>query len=292
MTLDTRPLHPLFGAEVCGVDPQSEDPGLTAALDRAMGRFGLLLLRGVAADDAALTRIAARFGRLQNMSGSADVVQPLVRVSNLAEDGTIKPADDAQRLRHEANLMWHTDSSFLSPGATYSFLHARIVTQEGGRTEFCDTRAAWDSLSHDRQQALLPLEADHSMLHSWRLSGVEVDAVAPMAMPSVRRKLAPLHAPSGRRALMVPSHVERIVGLDATQCRALLDELQRVATRPDRVYAHIWQPGDLLVWDNRCMLHRVTPYAAMDERRDLRSCRVIDGADDSHVVASGALHAA
>lgn len=285
MTISVCPLHPLFGAVIAG---DAQDGAAVSAIEDAMGRFGLLLFRGLELDDRGLERFAARFGPLQNMSGSPGVERHVIRVSNLAEDGTIKPANEVSRIQHEANLLWHADSSFMVPGAAYSFLYANIVPRAGGRTEFCDMRAAWDALPAARKDRLGSLRADHSMMHSWRLSGVDLAAVAAFATPTVRRQLVPIHRPSGRRALMIPSHVAHLEGMDDAESRALLDDLTAFATADGRTYAHDWQPGDLLIWDNRCMLHRVTGYRDFEEPRDLRSCRVIDRDDQGVVVAEPA----
>ena len=125
MTVQTRPLHPLFGADL-------GDAESAATIAAAVGRSGLVLLRDVDLDDAGLADFARRFGPLQNMSRDPDGPREVIRVTNIAEDGRLKRADDATRRQHDANLLWHVDSSFLAPGATYSFLHARIVPEAGG----------------------------------------------------------------------------------------------------------------------------------------------------------------
>jgi alpha-ketoglutarate-dependent taurine dioxygenase len=116
------------------------------------------------------------------------------------------------------------------------------------------------------------------MQHSWRRVGVampELDFMKPLARKLVRR-----HQPSGRDALVIPSHVERILGLSSEQSRTLMEELTALATTPERVYRHQWRAGDLLIWDNRCMLHRASRSGADDQPRDLRTCRLIDPDDD------------
>jgi alpha-ketoglutarate-dependent 2,4-dichlorophenoxyacetate dioxygenase len=278
MTVQIRPLHPLFGAEALG--GELGDPESAAPIEAAVGRYGLVLVRDAGLDDAGLARFAARFGPLQNMSRDPDAPREVIRVTNIAEDGRLKRADDATRRQHDANLLWHVDSSFLSPGATYSFLHARIVPEAGGDTEFFDARVAWEALGPDRRADLAPLVAAHSILHSMRRAGVETPAFSAASAPPIRRKLVRRHGPSGRDALVIPSHVERIEGLDYEQGQALIVELTAIAAAPERVYRHRWCAGDLLIWDNRCVLHRATPYRAFEAPRDLRSCRVLDVADD------------
>lgn len=289
MDLQIRPLHDLFGAEIMDGDLACCSRSTAEAIEEAIGIHGLLLFRNIAFADEEQARFAARFGPLQNMSGRPDTRAEILRISNVTEDGRIRPAEETSRRQHDANRLWHTDSSFLLPGATYSLLHARIVTAEGGHTEFYDSRAAWDALPADRQDMLVSRVADHSMLHSWRLAGVDMPGVTPARMPGVTRRLVPYHEPSGRRALMIPSHVERIDGFDYASAQALIEELTRIAAAPDRIYRHSWQVGDLLMWDNRCMLHRVTPYHPQ-EPRDLRSCRVLD-LDDQGAIRQGAAQA-
>jgi alpha-ketoglutarate-dependent 2,4-dichlorophenoxyacetate dioxygenase len=277
MGVQTLPLHPLFGAELRGLDlADAGEPH--ASLRQALGERGLVLVRDAALDDDGLARVAARFGPLQNMSGDAQAPRSVIRVSNLADDGRLKTADDATRRQHDANRLWHMDSSFLSPGATYSFLHARIVPDQGGDTEFFDARAAWEALSPEQRRERAPLTAQHSILHSWRLVGVEMPRLA--KTPAVARKLVRRHRPSDRDALIIPSHVERIDGFDAAATQALLQELTEIAAAPARIYRHHWQARDLLIWDNRCVLHRATPFRAFQDPRDLRSCRGVDVDDD------------
>jgi alpha-ketoglutarate-dependent 2,4-dichlorophenoxyacetate dioxygenase len=289
MAFDIRPLHPLFGAEL-RADPASTDPATIKAIEAAAGRYGLVLLRDAALDDAGLVRFAARFGPLQTMANFAGDERHVVRVTNIGADGGIKPEDDDGRRLFDANLHWHVDSSFMAPGATFSFLHARIVPNEGGDTQFCDNRATWDALDPEQKDRLSGLAAIHSLAHSRKLTGY--DLADPSAVPSVRRRLVRHHWPSGRNALILASHVERIDGIKRKESTALLADLTALATAPERIYSHRWRAGDLLVWDNRCIMHRATPFASLDEPRDLRSARVIDVEDDGLIAGAGSTVAA
>jgi len=276
--LTTRPLHPLFGLKAIVDDLSACTPDIIAELDRLIGMAGLLLIRDARLDEAGLARLARSFGTLQNLTGTNADAPDIFRVSNLAQDGTLRAPDDKARARHEANKLWHTDSSFMTPGASYSFLHAWVVPEDGKDTLFCDGRVAWDALEPNRQTELRPLVALHSMQHSWRRVGVtmpDLDFMEPVARKLVRR-----HQPSGRDTLVIPSHVERIVGLSGQRSLDLIEELTALASVPQRVYRHHWRAGDLLVWDNRCMLHRASRSGADDQPRDLRTCRLVDTEDD------------
>jgi alpha-ketoglutarate-dependent 2,4-dichlorophenoxyacetate dioxygenase len=279
MPLQAVPLHPLFGAEVSGVDLAAPCASDVQAFDAAVGRYGLVLVRGVHLDDAGLERFAGRFGPLQDLSPPPDA-RKVIPVTNLDAEGRLKAARDPRRLQHDTNLLWHADSSFMTPGATYSFLQAKITPREGGDTEFLDARVGWEALDPERQAQLRPLATVHSIRHSWRLVGIAPDHFPVAGLAPARRKLVRRHAPSGREAMVIPSHVEQVEGRSYDESQALLAGLLAIAAEPARVYRHRWTPGDLLVWDNRCILHRATPYRAFEEPRDLRSCRVVDVGDD------------
>jgi alpha-ketoglutarate-dependent 2,4-dichlorophenoxyacetate dioxygenase len=213
-----------------------------------------------------------------------------VKLTNLAEDGSILPRDSVWRPMLNANELWHIDSTYLAPGAIFSFLLARIVPSEGGATEYCDTRVAWEALDPSRRAKLAGLTADHSILHSRRLAGCEdvlLKQYPTQTMPPITRTLVRHHRGSGRDALITASHIQRVDGMDYESARALIDDLTSIASAPGRVYRHEWRVGDLVMWDNRCIMHRGTPYPEFDQARDMRSCRVAD-IDDVGIAAAAA----
>jgi alpha-ketoglutarate-dependent 2,4-dichlorophenoxyacetate dioxygenase len=269
--LTIRPLHRLFGAEVTTAltDCAPTDVDATAS------RYGLLLFRDLGFDDAALVAFAAQFGRLQQSRSLAGTRPEITRLTNLDPDGGFRAPDDGARSLSQANGLWHVDNSFTAPGVTYSFLHARVVPGEGGETEFCDNRATWEALDPDRRAVLAPLWAEHSFHHSCRQIGFDFAAYSGAERPAVRRKLVRRHAPSGRDAIVLASHIERVEGYDYKAGQALVADLTAIAAAPDRIYSHRWRADDLLVWDNRCMMHRGRPWAE-DQARDLRSTRVVE----------------
>jgi alpha-ketoglutarate-dependent 2,4-dichlorophenoxyacetate dioxygenase len=275
-------LHPLFGAELIGSDLTCPDEALATRVKNAIGRYGVLLFRDSGLDDQGLAALAKAFGPLQNMSPDPGVANVIGRVANVDESGALLPDGHDRRRNQDANSLWHMDSTYLSPGATYSFLLAMRVPSQGGDTEFCDLRAAFDRLPSSMRARLRYLTADHSIFHSRRLVGYDMGR-SPAKLPPVRRSLIRKHRPSDRDALIIASHVERIVGLSPEETRSLVEELVGRATEPDLVYRHQWRAGDLLMWDNRCMMHRASPYSSFDGARDMRSVRVVDG-DDEGVV--------
>ena len=281
--IESRPLHPLFGRELIGCDLSAVDDVLARAIEAEIGAAGMLLFRDVALDDAGLIRLAGAFGPLQNLSSKQGGTAYVARISNLDEEGYMLPVASDTRSQLDANVLWHIDSTYFDTGATYSFLHARIIPKEGADTEYADLRIAWEALSAERQAELKPLSADHSIFRSRALIGFDMAGYDRSKLPSITRHLVRRHAPSGRDALLVASHIERVDGLDYAGSRTLVEDLTAIATTPERVYSHRWRVGDLLMWDNRCMIHRATPYAQFDEPRDMRSSRVMDIADDGVV---------
>ena len=160
-----------------------------------------------------------------------------------------------------------------------SLLSAREVPSEGGETEFADLRAAYDSLDDATRVRIDTLAAEHSIFHSRSLIGyTDFSAEERAALPAVPQTLVRIHPGSRRKTLYLAAHASHIIGWPVDQGRGLLNELMAFATQPRFVYQHRWQVGDLVVWDNRCTLHRGRPFKDGDERRDMRRTTVQDSA--------------
>jgi alpha-ketoglutarate-dependent 2,4-dichlorophenoxyacetate dioxygenase len=175
-----------------------------------------------------------------------------------------------------ANQLWHSDSSFQRPAAKYSMLMCEIVTSWGGETEVADMRAAYDALGEPTKRALDGLEAEHYALHSRFMLGddnyseEQRNAVPPVTWPVVRT-----HPGSGRKHLFIGAHARSIAGMTVPEGRMLLADLLEHATQPQFRHRHTWRPGDLLIWDNRCVLHRGRRFD-LSERRELRRATTLD----------------
>jgi alpha-ketoglutarate-dependent 2,4-dichlorophenoxyacetate dioxygenase len=158
----------------------------------------------------------------------------------------------------------------MKPRAAYSMLHAVITPSWGGNTEFADLRAAWDTLDERTRRDVEGLSAEHYALHTRLLLGDEAytDAQKKEIEPAVW-PLVDTHPGSGRKLLFVGVHARQIVGWPTAEARMFLLDLLEHATQRERVYVHEWQPGDLVIWDNRSTLHRGRRYD-IAERRELR----------------------
>jgi alpha-ketoglutarate-dependent 2,4-dichlorophenoxyacetate dioxygenase len=177
------------------------------------------------------------------------------------------------------NQLWHSDSSFKATPAQYSMLHARAIPPEGGETEFADTRAAWDALPPAMQARLMPLVCDHSLIYSRALMGFEAFTEAERAaFAPVPQRLVRRHPGSGRLCLFLASHIGTIHGMPRPEAMMLIRDLTEHATQREFVYRHTWRVGDLVIWDNRCTLHRGRPYDDQRYTRDMRRVTLEDSA--------------
>jgi alpha-ketoglutarate-dependent 2,4-dichlorophenoxyacetate dioxygenase len=172
--------------------------------------------------------------------------------------------------------LWHTDSSYQRPAAKFSMLRAVVVPSRGGETEFADCRAAYDALPAMLRAEAEDRFAEHWVHHSRGMLGWEpTEEEIRGAMPPVRWPLVRVHAGSGRKTLYIGAHARRVIGLPLPAGRILLRDLQEHATQPAFVYRHAWRPGDLVLWDNRAVMHRGCRYD-LDHIRDMRRTTVLD----------------
>jgi alpha-ketoglutarate-dependent 2,4-dichlorophenoxyacetate dioxygenase len=203
----------------------------------------------------------------------------LLAITNLDAKGELRPAGDWYVRAMKGNELWHVDLSFMRPRATLSILYGRVVTPVGGNTEFCDLRLACEALPAEERAHLATLTADHDIFQSRRSLGFdELNEEELGKHPPVPRPLLSRHE-SGRDTLLLASHISRLSGYDRAESAAMLRALTARATVPANVYSHEWRAGDLLLWDNRCVMHRATPFDDAAHPRDLRAARLCDLAD-------------
>ena len=278
MTVAIRQIHPVFTGEVSGIDitsPLTRDE--VAAIEAGMDRYAVCVFRDQKITDEQQMAFSLNFGALENARGG-NITKPEDRrlavgmndVSNLARDGRPLDRDSRQHLFNLGNLLWHSDSSFRPIPAKYSLLSARVVNPVGGNTEFADMRAAYDALDADTKTQIEDLICEHSLMYSRGSLGMVdfTDEERAMFRP-VRQRLVRTHPVTGRKSLYLSSHAGGIVGMPMPEARILLRDLNEHATQPRFVYAHAWRPWDLVIWDNRQVMHRGRRY---DQRqpRDMR----------------------
>ena len=275
--------HPEFFAEIAGVDISVPlAPDIIAEIHAAFDENAVLVFRGQSLTHAQHIAFSEHFGPLFEVTNyhrpekARDLPSKITDISNIDHSGAIQAADHYQRDFNLGNRLWHTDNTFKQVPARCSLLYALEAPSSGGETEFADMRAAYDALPEDRKREIADLTVEHSIVYSRQKAGYKDytdgarTALAPAQQVLIR------HHPAGRKALYLASHASHILGWPEAKGRALLDELTEHATQARFTYAHAWQAGDLVIWDNRCTMHRSTPYADMTERRVMQRTTVSD----------------
>jgi alpha-ketoglutarate-dependent 2,4-dichlorophenoxyacetate dioxygenase len=191
--------------------------------------------------------------------------------SNLDKHGNIMPADDRVWFFKLADRLWHSDSSFRPVPAKYSLLSARVLPSWGGNTEFADMRAAYDALDRRTKDEIDDLVCLHSLIYSRQAIGfTELSDEEIAAFTPVRQRLVRTHPVTGRKSLFLSAHAGAIEGWSIPEARMFLRDLMEHATGPKFVYSHPWRPGDLVMWDNRQVMHRARRFDDRNEIRDMR----------------------
>ncbi|MBM3596997.1 MAG: TauD/TfdA family dioxygenase [Alphaproteobacteria bacterium] len=286
MALTVRPINPRrndFVAEATGVDIAAGVSAATAAaIEDAMDRYAVLIFPDQRIDDDQQYAFSTHFGPMETATG--DIVQRDERrlsmdindISNLDKHGNVLARDDRSRLFGLGNMLWHSDSSFKATPAKFSLLSARVIPPDGGNTEFADMRAAWDDLDPKLQAECMGLVCEHSQLYSRGMLGFfeftdeERAKWAPVPQRLVRR-----HPRTGRLNLYLASHAGTIRGWPVPEARLFLKDLTEHATQREYTYAHRWRPFDLVMWDNRVVMHRARRYDHTAPR-DLHRTTVAD----------------
>lgn len=285
MPITFKPLHQHFAAAVTGFDMRLPiDAATVQMFERAIDRHGILVFPAQQVDDAQQLAFTANFGppdigrKKAVKAASGRIPEEMIDLSNLDENGYVIDPDHRRVLSLLGTRLWHSDSSYQRPAAKYSMLRAVIVPPWGGETEFADCRAAYDALPDALRTEIADHFAEHWVHHSRSTLGWEpTEEEIRGAMPPVRWPLVRIHAGSGRKALYIGAHARRILGMPLPAGRILLRDLQEHATQAEFVYRHAWQPGDLVLWDNRSVMHRGCRYD-LTHIRDMRRTTVLDPA--------------
>ena len=274
--LKTRQIGPCFAAEADGIDlsrPLSAED--VAAVHAAMDEHAVLVFHGTPISPEQQMAFTLSLGPIEHAIGTGlregeRLPTTFADVSNLDQDSKVFERESRTRLFALGNRLWHSDSSFKVVPAKYSILHSHSVPSSGGNTEFADMRAAYDALDEATRKEIADLICEHSQIYSRQQLGFTdfTDEERARFAP-VRQRLVRTHPSTGRKSLFLASHAGGIIGWPVPEARAFLRDLVEHATQRQFVYAHQWQVGDLVMWDNRRTMHRVRPYP-VHEPRDMR----------------------
>ena len=264
--LRVEPLHATFGAVVTGVTlSRLEDATFTELYDTWLDH-ALLIFPGQDLGREEQVSFARRFG---------DLEFDLAPLSNVRGDGTLRDehdaSDDVVKVL-KGNMGWHADSTYMPVQAKGAVFAAHVVPASGGQTGWADMRAAYDALDPELSERLEGLSAHHSLYYSQAKlghapkTGSNYSGYGFHDQPPPLRPLIKVHPETGRRSLLIGRHAYGIPGMSAEESERLLAHLVEFACRPPRVYYHDWGPGDAVLWDNRCLLHRACPWDMQEPR--------------------------
>ncbi|KAF2115082.1 hypothetical protein BDV96DRAFT_646931 [Lophiotrema nucula] len=294
-TISVKELHPSYGAEVVGANFHNMSDEQLNEIKAAMAKYGVLVFRDTQMDDDEHVNFSARIGELDNvkryLTGGRKLRYKHVELfdaGNVDEDGNAIHPDAPRSHYNRGNTLFHVDSSFNPRRASWSLLRAVKLPPPGmgGETEFADSRKAWDELDSGLKKELeeKDLIGAHTLLHSRKIaSPAFFSDVDPWSEPMTRHKLLQTHEPSGRKNLYIAAHCHHFETADGTplpeaENAALLKRLMDHVTQPKYVLSVDWaQEGDMVAWDNTCVLHRATGGAFEGKYvRDMRRTTVHD----------------
>ena len=277
--LKFKPLHNDFGARVTGLDASKPMTArILTKVQSAIDEYSFLCFPNQNMDDDRHLAFTKQLGEPEENHvalGESGTVTYFGTIGNVQQDGSKLGNDHKKTKFLTGNYMWHTDSSFRPVPAKLSIMCAYEVPVKGGATEFVSLRAAYRRLEEGTQERIKPLVAIHDYVYS--RSKVGADAVSPSlaaSLPPVPQKLVRANPANGRKNYYLGAHAKTIEGWNEGEARILLDDLQEFATKPKHTYSHAWQPGEVVIWDNRCLLHRGAGYNADKYRRYMRTTRI------------------
>jgi alpha-ketoglutarate-dependent taurine dioxygenase len=261
---DIEPLDATFGAVVRGVKLATLGDTTWLDLHAAWLHYALLIFPDQYLSRDEQIAFAKRFGPLEF---------DLAALSNVKADGTliVDPDNDILKVL-KGNMGWHCDSTYMPVQAKGAVFSAEVVPNSGGATGWADMRAAYDALDDDLRAKVESLTAHHSLYYSQSKLGhhpKQGSAYGGYGFhdgPVPLRPLVKVHPETGRKSLLIGRHAHNIPTMEAAESERFLRELVDFACRPPRVHHHDWAPGDVVVWDNRCLLHRATPWDMTEPR--------------------------
>ncbi len=273
--MELIPLGPGFAAEVRGAgmaDVAASDE-IYAAVRAAFEEHSVLVFRAQPITNELQMAFSRKFGPLEiAKAASRGEGTPFSILTNVEPDGSLVPPGHKEELRAKANQLWHTDSCFKIPPALASVLSGRTVATTGGETEFTSMRLTWERLPGDMRTKLDNAYAWHDYAHSRSKIAPHLASERERStMPAVSWRMRWRNPVNGRDALYIASHTCAIDGMSREEALQLIDELTAFATQPEYIYQHHWQPGDVIMWDNRATMHRGRPWSITEPRHMIRT---------------------
>jgi alpha-ketoglutarate-dependent 2,4-dichlorophenoxyacetate dioxygenase len=284
MGLKVEPILPRFGAECSGLDITRElTEDEVRQVNETQAQWGVTVWRNTGLSDAQHVAFSRNFGYLERVPRREGMkyrlpFRELFDASNLNVDGEITTDPAAVQYR-KGDRLWHTDSAFMEKRTSYSLLLAHQVPEKGGETWFADTRSAYEDLDDEMKQFLEDKVGLNSLWWSRKQAGANIAEEEIDNSFKARHKLVHTHQGSGRKALFIAAHTMDVEGMDKAEGRALIRQLIEHATQPQYVFSVRYAPGDMVIWDNLCSMHRGGEFDYEHEKRDMRRTTVREGTE-------------
>ncbi|MFK7751527.1 MAG: TauD/TfdA dioxygenase family protein [Sedimentitalea sp.] len=277
------PLHPRFGVEIHDMDLSQLTDAQFSDLRAAFERHSVLLFRNQTITDDDHIALARRFGPIEDRNADTrpkDAPPVVAQVSNVRADGSLSGEMDMHTLHLKANMLWHCDSTFLPVPALSNILIGRVVTEHGGQTELASTRAGWADMPDPLRAQIRDRVIWHRYAHSRARISPELAKMEMFQKWKDQAWRAVWTNPVTKdEALYIASHAFAVDGLDPDTGANLIDSLINFVTQPEYVLSHTWNVGDVLVWDQRAVLHRATPWDYGAARKLSSLCTSVTPAD-------------
>ena len=287
MPFTCDPILPNFGAECSGLDlTRSLSPEQVKQVTDAMDRYGVTVWRDTGLTDEQHVEFSRNFGFLERVPKRDDGARTrlpfreLFDASNLNLDGEITQDPAAIEYR-KGDRLWHTDSAFLERRTSYSILlaHQTPPPGAGGETWFADARTAYEDLPQETKDLIEDKIGINSLWWSRKQAGADIDEAEIDDRPKARHPLVHVHKGSGRKSLFIAAHTMDIEGMDKAEGRKLIADLIAHATQDKYTFCVKWHPGDMVIWDNLCSMHRGGDYDYSLHKRDMRRTTVREGTE-------------
>ena len=278
MSVTITQLHPKFAARIEGINiaghvSETDFTDVRTAFEK----YSVIVIHDQDIDDEQQMEFSKRFGDLEMMAphlGNDGKPRHVSVMHNEDRTGKIIPPDDERMIYQSANMIWHSDSSFKIVPSLCSMLHARLLPPKGGETEFASMRAAYDSLEPDMKNYLENKVAIHDFANTRKMVGGQLSDWQKKNLPPVRQALIRKNPVTNRKAMFIGGHATSIEGMDEENGKSLLAQLLKHATQKTFVYSHHWKVGDLVIWDNRAVLHRGRTWDIANYKRILHRTTV------------------
>ena len=277
--MEINKLGAFIGVEIKDLDVTNiQDKKIINKIAELLSEYSVVIIRNQNITDEEHIKFSESFGKLElTKVGTDGSGSKLIILRNFDENGNIVPPSGRQRLNNLANQEWHSDSSFKKIPSKMSLLSAKIIPSKGGNTEFLSMRAVYNSLPDDLKIIIEDKVCWHD--YSYGRSKIDPNLVTPeekKALPPVKQKLVLKNNKFGK-SLYLGAHCSKVDGMGEKESTKLLSEIMKYTSDKRFVYSHIWEPHDLIMWDNRAVLHRATPLEGKVEKRLLVRTTVAGG---------------